>query len=69
MMLSDWTNCGVIKEVRKFRGASLGCFFFFKSLFVVLNGLTLVEFEIKSAMAKDTDLRILHMAVKAEAAA
>lgn len=66
MMLSDWTNCGVIKEVRKFRGASLGWFFFY---FVVLNGLTLAEFEIKSAMAKDTDLRILHMAVKADAAA
>lgn len=41
--------------------------FFFN--FVVLNGLTLAEFEIKSAMAKDTDLRILHMAVKADAAA
>lgn len=29
----------------------------------------LIEFEIKSAMAKDTDLRILHMAVKADAIA
>lgn len=43
--------------------------FVFNLFLFFLNGLTLVEFEIKSAMAKDTDLRILHMAVKAEAAA
>ena len=28
LILGDWTNCGVMKEIRKFRGASLGCFFF-----------------------------------------
>ena len=67
MILGDWTNCGVIKEIRKFRGASLGVLFL--SLFVFLNGLTLVEFEIKLAMAKDMDLRILHVAGKVDAVA